>query len=51
MSPMANLTQRIKQFLASPAGRQLIERGRREMAKPENQRRLKALAQRFTKRR
>jgi hypothetical protein len=48
---MANVTQRIKEFLRSPAGQRLIERGRQELAKPHNRERLKALAQRITKRR
>ena len=48
---MANLTQRIKEFLRSPAGQRLIERGRQELAKPHNRERLRALAQRLTKRR
>jgi hypothetical protein len=48
---MANVTQRIKQFLNSPAGQRLLERGRQELAKPQNRERLKALAQRLTKRR
>ena len=48
---MASLTQRIKDFLRSPAGQRLIQQGRQELAKPQNRERLKALAQKFTKRR
>ena len=48
---MASLTQRIKTFMNSPAGRNLIEKGRREVAKPENQHKLRALAAKVTKRR
>lgn len=48
---MANVTERIKQFLRSPAGQRLIEQARQELAKPHNRERLKALAQRLTKRR
>jgi hypothetical protein len=48
---MANVTQRIKEFLRSPAGQRLIEQARQEVAKPHNRARLKALAQRLTKRR
>jgi hypothetical protein len=48
---MANVTQRIKQFLRSPAGQRMIEQARQELAKPHNRERLKALAQRLTKRR
>jgi hypothetical protein len=48
---MANMTERIKQFLRSPAGQRLIEQGKRELAKPQNRERFKALAQKLTKRR
>jgi hypothetical protein len=49
---MASLTQRIKAFINSPAGRKnLIEKGRREVAKPENQQKLRTLAAKVTKRR
>lgn len=48
---MASLTQRIKAYISSPAGRNLIEKGRREVTKPENQQKLKALAAKVTKRR
>jgi hypothetical protein len=48
---MANVTQRIKDFLRSPAGQRLMEQARQELAKPHNRERLKALAQRLTKRR
>jgi hypothetical protein len=48
---MANVTQRIKDFLRSPQGQRLIEQGRRELAKPQNRAKLKALAQRLTKKR
>ncbi|MFE9691740.1 hypothetical protein [Micromonospora sp. NPDC005806] len=46
-----SLVQRIKAFLRSPRGQQLVERGRRELAKPENQRKLKQLAARLSSRR
>jgi hypothetical protein len=45
------LTDRIKKFMQSPQGRKLVETGQRELAKPENQRKLRDLAARFTKRR
>ena len=48
---MANVTQRIKQFVRSPAGQRLIEQVRQELGKPHNRARLKALAQKLTKRR
>ncbi|MCW3817561.1 hypothetical protein ONA91_24205 [Micromonospora sp. DR5-3] len=47
MSPL----QRIVAFLRSPRGQQLVARGRRELAKPENQRRLRQLAARLSRRR
>ncbi|WP_406068090.1 hypothetical protein [Micromonospora sp. NBC_01638] len=46
-----SLVQRITTFLKSPKGQQLIERGRREMAKPGNQQKLKGLAARLSNRR
>jgi hypothetical protein len=46
-----SLMQRISTFLRSPRGQQLVERGRRELAGPENQRRLKQLATRLSSRR
>ena len=46
-----SLVQRISTFLRSPRGQQLVERGRRQLAKPENQRRLKQLATRLSSRR
>lgn len=46
-----SLVQRIRAFLRSPRGRQLVERGRRELARPENQRKLKQLVTRLSGRR
>ncbi|MBM0225135.1 MULTISPECIES: hypothetical protein [Micromonospora] len=46
-----SLVQRISMFLRSPRGQQLVQRGRRELAKPENQRKLKQLASRLSSRR
>lgn len=43
---MASLAQRIRTFLQSPQGQRVVEQGRRQLAKPENQRRLRGL---FTK--
>ncbi len=48
---MANVIERIKQFLRSPNGQRLINQARHELAKPQNRERLKALAHRLTKRR
>lgn len=48
---MASLTQRLRTFLQSPQGRRLVDQGRRQMAKPENQQRLRSLFNRLQKRR
>ncbi|MGC4807215.1 hypothetical protein [Micromonospora sp. DT233] len=48
---MSALLQRITQFLRSPKGQQLVDRGRREMAKPANQQKLKKVASRLSTRR
>ena len=48
---MATLTQRIQAFLRSPAGRRMISEGQRQLAKPENQQKLRRLLARFQKRR
>jgi hypothetical protein len=48
---MATLQQRIRAFLASPQGKRLIAEGQRQLAKPENQRRLRQLVNRFRSRR
>ena len=41
------MTQRIQTFLRSPRGQQLISQGRQQLAKPENQRRLRGLFDRL----
>jgi hypothetical protein len=48
---MSALMQRISAFLRSPKGQQLVDRGRRELAKPENQARLKQAASKLSGRR
>ncbi len=40
---MASLSQRLRAFLASPQGRPLVEQGQRQLAEPENQRKLRQL--------
>ncbi|MFI1991549.1 hypothetical protein [Actinoplanes sp. NPDC020271] len=40
---MPTLLQRLREFLRSPRGKQLIERGRQELAEPENQQRARRL--------
>jgi hypothetical protein len=48
---MPSIVQRIKSFLSSPSGRRLVEQGQRELAKPQNQAKLRQLAGRLRKRR
>ncbi|MFY1671888.1 hypothetical protein ACN27G_18240 [Plantactinospora sp. WMMB334] len=48
---MASLVQRIRMFLSSPQGRRLVERGRRELAKPANQHRMRQVVARLRGRR
>ncbi|BCJ51175.1 hypothetical protein Asp14428_26500 [Actinoplanes sp. NBRC 14428] len=48
---MATLMQRLQQFLRSPQGQRVVQQGRRQLAKPENQARLRKLATRFQSRR
>jgi hypothetical protein len=48
---MASLSQRIRAFLGSPRGKRLIAQGQAQLAKPENQRKLKRLLARLQKRR
>jgi hypothetical protein len=48
---MATMQQRLRAFLNSPQGRRLIAEGERQLAKPENQRRLQRLIARFRSRR
>jgi hypothetical protein len=45
---MPSMTDRIKGFLNSPKGRMLMERGRRQAAKPGTQQKIKQLASRIT---
>jgi hypothetical protein len=48
---MASLADRIRKFVSSPQGRRLIDQAQRELAKPSNQRKLRELAARLTRRR
>ncbi|MFI5910289.1 hypothetical protein [Dactylosporangium sp. NPDC051541] len=43
---MPSILQRITRFLNSPNGRRIVEVGRRELAKPANQEKLRRLATR-----
>jgi hypothetical protein len=48
---MATLQQRLRAFMNSPQGKRMITEGQRQLAKPENQRRLRQLISRFRSRR
>ena len=48
---MASLAQRVRTFLQSPKGQRLVDQGRRQLAKPENQRRLRGLFARLQNKR
>jgi hypothetical protein len=48
---MASMQQRLRAFLNSPQGKRVIAEGQRQLAKPENQRRLRQLLARFRSRR
>jgi hypothetical protein len=40
---MATLAQKLRAFLSGPQGRRMISEGQRQLAKPENQRKLRQL--------
>ena len=44
---MPSLVQKLSAFLNSPQGRRIVSEGRRQLAKPENQNKLRALLARF----
>jgi len=46
---MASIADRVRDFLRSPKGQRLVQQGRAQLDKPENQRRLQALAARLRK--
>ncbi|MFE0594089.1 hypothetical protein [Micromonospora echinospora] len=48
---MSALMQKLSRFLRSPQGQQLVDRGRRELAKPATQQKLRGLAAKLGKRR
>jgi hypothetical protein len=48
---MATIAERIRAFLRSPQGQRLARQARDQLSKPENQRRLRQLAQRLRQRR
>jgi len=48
---MATLMQRLQMFLRSPRGQKLVQQGQRQLAKPENQAKLRRIATRLQGRR
>jgi len=48
---MATLMQRLQMFLRSPKGQRIVQQGQRQLAKPENQARLRRIATRLQGRR
>jgi hypothetical protein len=48
---MATMQQRLRAFLSSPQGKRMIAEGQKQLAKPENQRKLRQLLARFRSRR
>jgi len=48
---MATLAQRLQRFLRTPQGQRVIDQGRRQLAKPENQARLRRALARLQGRR
>jgi hypothetical protein len=48
--PMPTLADRIRRFLSSPRGRQLVTRAQHELRKPENRRRIQQVVSRVRRR-
>jgi hypothetical protein len=48
---MPTMSQRISAFLRSPKGQKLVQQGQRQLAKPENQQRLRGMLTKFQGRR
>lgn len=48
---MATLGQRIRTFLASPQGKRIISQGQQQLAKPQNQAKLRSILARLRGRR
>ena len=46
---MATVVQRLQKFLRSPEGKKVVDQGKRELQKPENQARVKKAFSRLTK--
>lgn len=45
---MGSLLRKVQAFIHSPRGQRMVDKARRQMAKPEHQRRLQRLRHRFT---
>ena len=48
---MATLMQRVQMFLRGPKGQKLVQQGQRQLAKPENQAKLRKIATKLQGRR
>jgi hypothetical protein len=48
---MPTLMQRLQKFLSSPQGQRVVEQGRRQLAKPENQAKARRLLARLQQKR
>jgi hypothetical protein len=48
---MATLMQRLQRFLRSPQGQRIVQQGRRQLAKPENQAKARRLLARLQQKR
>lgn len=46
---MASLVNKITSFIRSPRGQKMMEQGKRQLAKPQNRRKLDQLTSRFTR--
>ena len=46
-----SLSRKLQEFLRSPKGRRVVDKAKRELAKPENQHKIKRMIARFNKRR
>ncbi len=51
MASSSSLMNRVMAFFRSPQGRRVIDQGRRDLARPGNQSKLRMLASRLTRRR
>lgn len=45
-----SITSKLKSFLSSPKGRQMVDKGKRELSKPQNQEKIRNLLNKNRKR-